>query len=573
MAKPTTPTGGVPMPYDKVTGETLYQYLNRRDTALITDRSSFVPHWQLLSKFMLPRSTRFFTTDKNQTGGKRNSSIFNNTATLSLRTLRSGMMSGVTSPSRPWFILKTSDDKLNKKQAVKVWLDQVKNLMIETFLKSNLYTTLPLVYEDLGCFGTACFALMEDDEDVIRCYYFPIGSYTLSVGYRGNVNGCFRRFQMTVEQLVKQFGLANCSSKVQDLWKQKQFDKNVDVTHAIEENPDHDPAKLDSRYLPFRSVYYERGCNSEKLLSLKGTHEFVCMAPRWQVVGEDTWGISPAMDALGDTMQLQTQEKRKLQLLDMLVQPPRSVPVALRNEYIGTLAGEFNFVPDAQTSGAVVPDYVPNPNMQHLTMDIQGVEARIRKGLFEDLFLMIDSIDRGNVTATEIQARQQEKMMAMGPVLERLNDELLDPIIRRTFGIMERAGIIPTPPTELQDRSITVEYVSIMAQAMKLQGVVGVERLVGFVGSMGDTRPDALDKLNTDETIDAYAEMVGVPPQLVNDNETVAIVRQQRAQKQQAAETLAMAQAGANAAKTMSDIDTSTPSMLQAMAGALPAGV
>ena len=163
--------------------------------------------------------------------------------------------------------------------------------------------------------------------------------------------------------------------------------------------------------------------------------------------------------------------------------------------------------------------------------------------------------------------------MAMGPVLERLNDELLDPLIRRTFGIMDRAGLIPTPPPELQGRDITVEYVSIMAQAMKLQGVVGVERLVGFVGSMGDSRPDALDKLNSDETIDAYAEMVGVPPQLVNDNETVGIVRQQRAQKQQAAEALAMAQAGANAAKTMSDIDTSTPSMLQAMAGALPAGV
>jgi hypothetical protein len=157
----------------------------------------------------------------------------------------------------------------------------------------------------------------------------------------------------------------------------------------------------------------------------------------------------------------------------------------------------------------------------------------------------------------------------MGPVLERMNDELLDPIIKRTYGIMERAGLIPLPPQELQDKPIVVEYVSIMAQAMKLQGVVSVERLVGFVGSVGNTRPDALDKLNTDETIDAYADMVGTPPQLVNDMDTVKKIRDARAAQQAQAQQLAAAQQAATTAKTMADTQTSTPSMLQSMAGVL----
>ncbi len=554
---------------DPRTGESIYQYCQRRRSNLIQTRSSFVPHWQLLNKFIIPRSARFFVSEKNQTGTKRNASIINNCATLALRTAQAGMMSGITSPSRPWFKLSTSQGKLNKKQTVKVWLDEVRQLMVEVFLKSNLYTTLPLVYKDLLVFGTSCFALMEDDDDVIRCYHFPIGSYVLSTCYRGNVTGVIRDFSMTVDQLVRQFGLEACSDAVKDNWRMKQLDNEVKVTHCIEENPAGDPGKLESKYLPFRSVYYETGNKTGQLLSHKGVHEFVCMAPRWEVTGEDTWGVSPGMDVLGDVMQLQTQEKRGLQLLDMLVQPPRNVPSALRNEYIGTLAGENNFIGDGPNSPKVEPAYIPNPNLQHLGMSIQQVEARIKRGLFEDLFLMIDSIERGNVTATEIQARQQEKMMAMGPVLERMNDELLDPIIKRTYGIMERAGLLPVPPPELQDQPIVVEYVSIMAQAMKLQGVVSVERLVGFVGAMGNTRPDALDKLNTDETIDAYADMVGTPPQLVNDDDTVKKIRDARAAQQAQAQALAAAQQAATTAKTMADTQTSTPSMLQSMAGVL----
>ena len=552
---------------DPITGETLPQYFNRRDVNLKQDQLSFLQHWRDLSKYLLPRSSRFFVSDKNQLGNRRNTAIINNTGTLALRTLSAGMMSGITSPSRPWFNLRTHNTALNKNQAVKVWLDDVRNLMSETFLKSNLYTTLPVVYEDLGCFGTSAFALMEDDEDVIRCYMFPIGSYTLSIGPRGNVNGCFREFEMTVAQLVAQFGIDNCSDFVQSQFKTKNLDTGIRVKHVIEENPDSMDGMLDSKFLPFRSVYYEMK-ETTKVLEYKGTHEFAVMAPRWRVTGEDTWGNAPAMDVLGDVAQLQQMEKRKLQAIDMLITPPRNVPAELRNEYIGTLANEMTFIPSNATGAKVEPSYVINPNIQYIGGEIQLVMQRIRKGLFEDLFLMIAEIDKSGVTATEIQARQQEKMMAMGPVLERLNDEMLDPIVRRTYSILERAGMIPTPPPELQGQPIVIEYISIMAQAMKLQGVVGVERLVGFIGGISAQRPDALDKLNTDEVIDAYADMVGVPPNLVNDSETVGKIRDARQKQEAQAQQMAQLQQSAQTAKVMADTQTSSPSMLQIMAGA-----
>lgn len=554
-------------PADPLTGETLYQYLERTATQLEGTRPMTV--WQALAKTIAPRAMRTVGEQKDTTATKLGPDIFNNTATLAARTAQAGLMSGNTSPSRPWFQLRTPDSKLNKVRTVRIWLDEVRQRMVEIFLKSNLYTVLPLVYYDLLIFGTSAFALMEDDEDTIRAYHMPIGTYALRTGYRGNVNGCYRSFTMSVEQLVRRFGLENCSPTVQDHFRSKRFDVNIKVRHAVEENPNADASRLDSKFLPFRSIYYEIGNSNQRLLSVKGTHDLCVIAPRWQVNGEDSWGFGLGHEVLGDAKQLQVQEKRKLQLLEMITSPPRSVPAGLRDEFIGTMANEFTFVPDTGGNGPKVePNYVPEPNFQHLALDIQNTERRIKRGMFEDLFLMFDGIDKSGVTATEIQARQQEKMMVMGPVLERLNDEMLDPIVKRTFGIMERAGLLPVPPQELQDQPILVEYISIMAQAMKLNGVVSVERFVSFVGGVGNTRPDALDKLNTDETIDVYADMVGVPPQMVNDEKIVKQIRTTRAKQQQAQEAMVAAQQMATTAKTMADTDTSTPSMLQAMSGA-----
>jgi hypothetical protein len=562
------------------TGEVITKYLDRRGAALLSERQSFDPRYKIISEVMLPFATRFFTNEKNKTGSRRNTKVINGTATYAIGTSAAGMMSGVTSPSRPWFKLQTPDKDLNKGKAVRVWLDQVRNLMSELFIKSNLYTTLPLVYKDLLAFGTSAFSEMEDmredtdggedDEgDIIRFYHFPIGSYVFSTGHRGAVNGCFRNFKMTIAQLEERFGMENCSIMVKEGFRTGAYDRDVDVVHAVERNPESDSSKLDSKFLPYRSVYYEKAGDPGTYLEMKGYNESCIFGPRWETTGEDTYGISPGMNVLGDVLQLQQMEKRKLQALDMLLDPPRNAPASLRNEYIGRLTGEVTYVPDNLNGVKSEPNYIINPPLAYLSAEIEKVENRIKHGLFEDLFLMITQLERGSITATEIMARQQEKMMALGPVLERLNDEMLDPLIRRTYSIMERAGLIPVPPPEVQGQALVVEYISIMAQMQKLNGVVGVERVVGFVGGLVAQNPESLDKLDFDETVDLYADMVGVPPSMIKDAAQVEKVRAARRQKQQTQEALAMMQQGADAAKTMADTDVSTPSMLQAMSGVI----
>ena len=98
-----------------------YQLLRAQ---LENERASFLSHWKSLADFILPRRPKFNTYDVNR-GERRSQNIIDSTATLASRTLRSGMMGGVTSPARPWFKLTTPDPDLAESGEVKNWLATV----------------------------------------------------------------------------------------------------------------------------------------------------------------------------------------------------------------------------------------------------------------------------------------------------------------------------------------------------------------------------------------------------------------------------------------------------------------
>lgn len=158
----------------------LKQQLLQQLNQLETERSSFEPHWRELSDFTRPRSTRFTASDVNR-GDRRNSKIIDPTASLASSVLSSGMMSGITSPARPWFRLATPDPDLMDYGPVKLWLETTEQRMNEVFNRSNLYQSLPLMYGDLGTFGTAAMAVVEDSQRIIRTVHFPLVVITFRI--------------------------------------------------------------------------------------------------------------------------------------------------------------------------------------------------------------------------------------------------------------------------------------------------------------------------------------------------------------------------------------------------------
>jgi len=555
-------------------------------TVLLNERKSgFDPHWQELDEFLLPRRTRFWSGDKNR-GDKRNTKIINSTGRFSARTLSSGLHAGLTSPARPWMKLTTPDPELAKFAPVKAWLHDVTQRMLVVFAQTNLYNSFPITYTDMGVFGTAAVAVLDDSKDLFRCYNFALGSYAIGLDRRNMVSTFVREFELTTRQVVEEFGLqedgrtidwSGISAIVQRSWERGDYQTPVKVTWIITPNQEADPNKLLPKYLPFASCWWETGSNEpgKSFLRESGFRTFPVMCPRWDITEGDSYGTDcPGMTALGDVKQLQIMERKKAQAIAKMVDPALVGPTALMTQKTSLLSGDITYSDAREGMGGLRSIHDVNLRIDHLVQDIQNVEYRIQRSFYEDLFLMLARSDpqqgAQRPTAREVEERHEEKLIALGPVLERTNDELLDPIVDRVFDMMDRSGLIPEAPESLNGKNLKVEYISILAQAQKLVGVVGLDRFMQTVLTVAPVIPGILFKVNTNRYMDVVGDLLGIDPTIVREDEDADAMAAEQAKQQaammEAEQAKKMSVAVKNAGTTPMEGDTALSRMSMAAA-------
>ena len=224
--------------------ETQRQKFDRRLAALKNERSSFIAHWRDINEYLLPRRGRFLGAEVNK-GDKRNAKIIDSEATQAIGILVSGMMSGITSPARRWFRLGIADKDMMEFGNVKQWLNECEDRLYKVFSQSNLYQMLPYVYEEMAVYGTAAMIQLPDFEELARFQVFTIGEYCIAQNERNEVNAVYREVAMTVEQIVREFGVKkgtkdinwnNISQSTKEAWDKGDYDNWVDTVDVIEPN-------------------------------------------------------------------------------------------------------------------------------------------------------------------------------------------------------------------------------------------------------------------------------------------------------------------------------------------------
>jgi hypothetical protein len=538
------------------------QRLNLLKAQLEEQRTPWVGDWRELNDFLMPRRGRF-TPGENTRSRRLSNKIIDSAASFSLRTLAAGLCSGITSPAREWFRLTTPDPDLAEIPAVKDWLHVVTLRLQAIFARSNWYKVLPMLYKDMGAFGTGAMAMMEDPDNVIHCVTFPIGSYALANDARGRVRTFLREFTMTPLQMAEQFGEDKLTTQSKAALRNGQSLQPMNVVHVVHPNQDYDPSKYESRRKRFYGCYYEAAApvtDDGQFLEESGFDEFPILAPRWEVSGEDVYGSDcPGMLAIGDVKQLQSMKKYMLKGIQKQVDPPMVGPPELQTQRASILPADITYIQDRGTRPSFYPAHEVRINLNDLRGEEGEVRNMIRRAFFEDIILMIATMDQqtGGVqprTAAEIDVRQQEKLLVFGPMLEQLNEDLLNPAIDRTFAVALRQGHIPPAPPELEGQNLRVEYISIMHAAQKAAGLDTIERYVGMITGL-------------DQLIDEYAERLSLPPRIVVPDEQVAQVRQARAKAaQQQQQAAAIAQL-APAAKQLSETNTTQQSALTDLLG------
>ena len=534
---------------------TLRQHLEGRLNALRTWRSSWwMMNWSDLAEFILPRrsiwltqSAGGFPTPNNMSRGRPlNGQIVDPTATLATRVCAGGLMSGLASPSRPWFKIIPASKTQEVDDAARMYVDEVEDRMYTVLAESNFYNSFAQECEDLVVFGNGPSIIYEDEQDLIRLYNPCVGEYYMGTDATGRIDCLNRMFLMTVSQAVSFFGADHTAEDIRRMWEAKgnQLEQERLIAHSIEPNfAVADAAGNKCGVVPgnftWREVYWLWGKNESKPLSMRGFVDQPFTSGRWTVQSNDAYGRSPGMDVLPDVMQLQVMTRRKAEAIEKQVRPPLVAEMSLKNQPSSGLPGHVTYVSEMGAGKGMRPIFEVQPDLQYMSADILAIEQRIKVGLFNDLFLMLEQAPNAKMTAYEVAQKMQEKLQVLGPVIESLISESLKPKLKRIYGILNRKGMLPPLPDSLKGVPLTVQFVSILALAQKAAATGGLERIIGIVGNMFGVYPEVKYILDPDAYLREFNELLGNPQKILRGADQVQALKQ--ADQQKAAQQQAMA--------------------------------
>lgn len=539
---------------------TLRERVEKRLLGMKAARLPYEDEWKEISRYAQPSRSRFLQSEANRQFKRSNKAVYNAHGILAFRTLAGGMTSGLSSPSRPWFRLTSFDDDLAQSQDVKEWLAEVEKRMYAFLAGTNFYGAVRTNYAELGLFGTAATVMTEHDEAGAVCHPLTAGEYWIACGDKAEPDTLYRRAPMTVAQTVASFDWSMISPRVRDMYDRAQYEQIVNVMHAIEPNDDRDATKIDNHNKPWRSFYWDAddGDKLNGMLRLSGMEEQPFWAPRWETCGGDSYGTCPGHDSLPDMRELQLQTKRKTEATGFMVKPEKIAPASVK------LTGQAGNVVSASASDAQkveVPYELPYQVGEIIMQDMARCQQSVDSLTYADLFMAITNMQGVQPrNMDEIASRNEEKMSQLGPVIERVNTEMLEVAIDRTFGIMQRKQMLPQAPEQFQGHPIKVDFVSVLAQMQRMVGLGQLEKTVSMIISLAGANPEALDKLNIDATIDEYADRTGSPPKILHSDKDVEAVRAARAQQQQMAQIASLmpaAKAGTEAMQNVAGMQSS----------------
>ena len=529
--------------------KSLAKQLKDNLSRLMEKRSNWESHWQEVADLMLPRKAEI--TRQRARGDKRNVAIFDATAVHALELLAASLHGMLTSSANRWFSLRFKETGLNESDEAKEWLEDATKRMYDVIAKSNFQQEIFECYHDLIAFGTSCLMIEEDQEDVLNFSARHIKEVYIQENKKGYVDTLYRRFKMSAQATTEKFGIENVSKEIINILKKAPFD-DIDLVHVIRPRYDFDPQKQDKPNMPFQSIYFEYGTGH--IISIGGFKENPYVIPRYLKSSTEQYGRSPGMNALPDVKVLNKMVEHSLKAAAKQIDPPLLIPDDGMLAPIRMSPGSINYYRSGSRD-RIEPLNINANNALTLNSENQRRDA-INKMFHIDQLVITEN---RNMTATEVLQRQEEKMRILGPVLGRLQSELLSPLVTRVFNIMLRNQLFMPSPDILQQQELNIEYVSPMALAQRGQELQSLMKGLELFGSLAQTMP-VMDYIDENGLVKNIISILGLPAKVIKSDAEVEKIRADRAQQeaqmmeqQQALAETQMAKNAAPMAKVVQD--------------------
>lgn len=519
----------------------------------VNERSEFEAEWRDISDYLLPGRGIYQQYSKPRKRKLTSPKVINTIAEDALYVLTSGMHGGLTSPSRPWFRLSWTDQRLEQVEFLKGWMQQCDKALHRGLQASNFYSVINSFYIEYAGFGTGSIYVGEDTGTSLVPFRFELltaGEYSFAVGADGRPAVYFRTIFMTPRQLVERFP-ETVSKETKKIVKNNEAGADKTYLTVLEY-----VVKERFQDKAYTRVFYELGSDTvqqrdraQKPLEVAGYYEFPYPLARWGTIGSDIYGIGPGSRSLPDVKRLQEMEKSFLMATHKAINPPLNVPSRMRGK-LNTLPGGENYY--ATPNEVVTEMYQVRFDYNGVSAAIERVEDRIRRNFFNDIFLTATRDPNASpLKAKQVENQEQERMLRLGPVIERLQHEFLQPVIERCFNIMLRKGLFPEMPREYEAMvgDYQISLISPLATAQRAVALQGINSFMAFLGQAAQFDQSILDNINVDKAAREYADITGVDIGVLREEEQVRKIRESRrqemARQQQKAEQMAEAEVGA----------------------------
>ncbi len=501
----------------------------KRQEKFESERTLIESDWQELNDWIMPHRAQFIGQTIKESKTRKMKDLFDKTIMRANRILAAGMHGQMTSPSMPWFALGTEDPGLMKYESVKTWMLLVERALYAAFNGSNFNSSIHEDYLDLGAFCTSCLYEEEDAQDMVRFDCRPISEIYIAESARGRVDTVHRKFTMTARQAYQQWGEKAGEVALKYFREKGKMDDEINFIHAVFPRADFDPRSLSSNKKAYASVYIELS-KKAPVGDESGYDEMPYFVSRWLKSAGIVYGWGPGMEALYDAKMVSAMAKTILRAAQKMTDPPLQVPnkafILPTNVGPASLLTKTSFNPNDKVEALETRGNIP------ISLELKKEHREfIKESFFVDLFLMLT--EKPGMTATEVMERVQEKMVVLGPSLGRLMIEKLDPIIKRTFNLLNRQGKIPPKPAELHGINPKIEYISPLARAQKMWQVNAVNKWISLLAPIGQAKPEVLDWIKDDGVATYLGDSLGISPEVRNTEDAVKKIREARAQAQQ----------------------------------------
>lgn len=524
----------------------------KRHSILESERRNIEGMWTTIERLVVPFRGDFYRDINSENMVEWIDRYkFDDTAVESCNTLSASIQGAITSPMVRWFGLRYRVGPLNKNPEAMAWLSDCADAVYFALQQSNFNLQMSESYLDLCSFGTTVLVeeveLQNNEYEKLIFRSIPIRESYFEEDVEGNVVNFYRKLEWTCLQIVNKFGEENVPRTIREQYKNSQ---NVTTKHTIifciyqrddKKNVDVS-STLTAKERPYGYKYILLK-SKEELGEEGGYYEMPVFVTRWGKASGSKWGYSPATICLGDILTLNQLVKMILVAAEKVVDP-------------ATLAQERAIIGDMNlgASGVTIVRQIDGikPYESKARFDVSALERRelqesIRRAFKVDQLELKES---PAMTATEVQVRYELMQRLLGPTLGRLQSDLLDPLIQRTFFILYRTGQLPKMPKAVSDNpgGLEIEYLGPMAKAQKMDKVLSMQRWFQVAAPIAEYDSSIMDLPDVDAIGKEAAVLLDVP---LKTDGTVKKIREDRRKEQARMKELAQSQAEGEAMQSV----------------------